>query len=576
MFQYPLLEANSTLQRHRICITGYMIKIIVFSVLSITLFSCVSGGREESADGESKTEKNRNISKRDLSITPSNAYNNLFVDSTDMENFLTKNEVNDTIAQRMRSFYNARNYQYAWFAGDGLTEQARGFWNMHNYHTTYGNDSLLNDKSLKKNMDRLIAEEDLAVSITNNTVRNTEFKLTEHFILYVINNIEDGYVKRKEMERFIPAKKQDIMHLADSLLSKKHKDNKYYEDVNESYKSLKQQLGIYYEIGKAGGWNTITEKAKQLKKESSSPVVVALKKRLQLTGDMKSSDTSQVMNEEVATAIKLFQSRHGYSPTGILTDELIKEMNVPVEKRLQQILVNMGRMQWMIHEPRSRMIVVNIPEFILHVKEGKKKVFDMDVVVGKEGHNTMLFSGNLTQIVFSPYWNVPADIVKKEILPAVEKDPAYLEKQEMEIVGTEDSIPVIRQLPGEKNALGKVKFLFPNSFDIYFHDTPSKSLFKKDKRAYSHGCIRLSDPARLATYLLQENGQWNPAKIDKAMNSGKEKYVKLPTAVPVLITYYTAWVDDGGLLHFADDIYEHDKILAKKMFTATGGSVSKN
>jgi L,D-transpeptidase YcbB len=552
-----------------------MIKVILSFLLSILLLSCGSGNGKESADGESKTGKNRNISKRDLSITAANAYNNLFLDSTDLENYLAKNGINDTTSRRMRSFYNTRNYQYAWFAGDGLTEQARGFWNMHNYDITYGNDSLLEDKTLKKNMDRLIAEEDPSVSTTNNTIRNTEFKLTEHFILYVMNNIEDGYVKRKEMERFIPAKKLDIMFLADSLLNKKHKDNKYYEDVNESYKFLKQQLAVYYKIAKEGGWNTIQAKAKQLYKGDSPTAVIALKKRLQLTGDMPGSDTSLLLTEDVAAAIKSFQGRHGYTPTGILSDELLKDMNVPVEKRLQQILVNMGRMQWMIHEPEGQMIVVNIPEFILQVKEGKTKVFDMDVVVGKEGHNTMMFSGNLTQVVFSPYWNVPANIVEKEILPAMEKDPGYLEKQEMEIVKSTDSLPVIRQLPGEKNALGKVKFLFPNSFDIYFHDTPSKSLFKKDKRAYSHGCIRLSDPTKLATYLLKNNEQWNPAKIHDAMNSGKEKYAKLPTAVPVLITYYTAWVGDDGLLHFADDIYDHDKNLAKKMFTTAKVSLVK-
>lgn len=551
-----------------------MIKLIFSSVLSILLFSCLSGSREESAGGEAKAANTKNITKRDFSITASNAYNDIFLDSSYLENYLAKNEINDTISRRMRSFYNARNYQYAWFASGGLTEQARGFWNMHNYHTTYGNDSLLKDKTLKKNMDRLIAEEELTVSTSNNTIRNTEFKLTEHFILYVMNNIEDGYIKRKEMERFIPAKKQDIMSLADSLLNKKHKDNKYYEDVNESYKLLKEQLAVYYKIASEGGWNTLSAKAKQFKKGSSQPDVVALKKRLQRTGDMKSTDTSQVMNEEVIAGIKTFQSRHGYTPSGILTDDLIRDMNIPVEQRLQQILLNMGRMQWMIQEPRGQMIVVNIPEFILHVKEGKSKVFDMNVVVGKEGHNTMMFSGNLTQVVFSPYWNVPANIVEKEILPAMEKDPHYLEKQEMEIVKSEDSLPVIRQLPGEKNALGNVKFLFPNSFDIYFHDTPSKSLFKKDKRAYSHGCIRLSDPVKMANYLLQDNDQWNAAKIDEAMNSGKEKYVKLPKAVPVLITYYTAWVGDDGLLHFADDIYDHDKNLAKKMFSNGQGSLA--
>ena len=552
-----------------------MIKLITSFLVCFLLFSCGSGDRKESDEDGSKEGKTKNVTKRDLSITASNAYNNLFLDSSDLEKYLAKNDINDTISRRMRSFYNARNYQYAWFAGDGLTEQARGFWNMHNYHTTYGEDSLLKDKTLKKSMDRLIAEEDLSVSTSNNTLRNTEFKLTEHFILYVMNNVEDGYIKRKEMERFIPAKKQDIMSLADSLINKKHKDNKYYEDVNEAYKLLKQQLAAYYKIAKEGGWGTIPAKAKQLKKGNSLPAVVDVKKRLQLTGDMAGSDTTQLMNDEVAAGIRSFQSRHGYTPTGIITDDLIKDMNVPVEKRLQQILLNMGRMQWMIQEPKGQMIVVNIPEFILHVKEGKNKVFDMEVVVGKEGHNTMMFSGNLTQVVFSPYWNVPANIVEKEILPAMEKDPDYLDKQEMEIVKSEDSLPVIRQLPGEKNALGKVKFLFPNSFDIYFHDTPSKSLFKKDKRAYSHGCIRLSDPVKMANYLLQDNGQWNAEKIDEAMNSGNEKYVKLPKAIPVLITYYTAWVGDDGLLHFADDIYDHDKNLAKKMFTTSQVALAK-
>jgi len=137
----------------------------------------------------------------------------------------------------------------------------------------------------------------------------------------------------------------------------------------------------------------------------------------------------------------------------------------------------------------------------------------------------------------------------------------------MEEVGTPvDGIPNIRQLPGPKNSLGKVKFLFPNSFDIYFHDTPAKSLFNSDKRAYSHGCIRLSDPFKMATYILQEQKEWTPDRIDAAMNSGTEQFVKVKNPVPVLITYYTAWVDEEGLLNFRDDIYKHDVVLAKKMF----------
>ena len=190
----------------------------------------------------------------------------------------------------------------------------------------------------------------------------------------------------------------------------------------------------------------------------------------------------------------------------------------------------------------------------------------MEVIVGKQGNSTIMFSGDLEQVVFSPYWNVPESIVKKEILPAMDRNPNYLLEQNMEITGTVDGLPVIRQLPGEKNSLGKVKFLFPNSFDIYFHDTPAKSLFNKDKRAYSHGCIRLSDPTRMAEYVLYDNPEWTPEKIAEAMNSDKEKYVKVKNPIPVFISYYTAWVDEMGQLHFREDIYGHDSKMAAKMF----------
>jgi murein L,D-transpeptidase YcbB/YkuD len=367
------------------------------------------------------------------------------------------------------------------------------------------------------------------------------------------------------MERFIPRKKEDPLLLADSLLTKKHKDDKYYEDVNNAYKLLKDYLGKYYAIAKQGGWPQITATAKNLKKGISSTDIVQLKKRLQLTGDMN-VDTTPVFNDVLETGIKNFQQRFGYKPTGIITDQLLKDMNVPVLDRIKLLLLNMGRMQWMINEPQGQMIVVNIPEFILHVKDGSKKVFDMNVVVGKEGHNTMIFTGTLNQVVFSPYWNVPRSIVKKEIMPEMEKNPNYLASHNMESTGNEGGLPVIRQLPGNGNSLGRVKFLFPNSFNIYFHDTPAKSLFGKDKRAYSHGCIRLSDPVKMANYLLKDDAQWGPENIETAMNSGKEKYVKLKNPVPVLITYYTAWVDDNGQLHFADDIYDHDKAVMEKMF----------
>jgi L,D-transpeptidase YcbB len=540
-----------------------MKKIFLFVAACYFLLSCTDS---ETASREEREEKERkNVTKRNIGITAANSYSSLFMDSSVVEKFITDEQVADSLARRIRSFYNARNYQFAWFSEDGLTEQARGFWNLHEYVTSYDGDTTLNHKGLKKTMDRLSAEETLSVSASKSFI-NTELLLTKHFIQYMLNNYEKGFVKRKEMERFIPARKQNPVELADSLINKKHKDDKYFEDVNASYRGLKEHLKTYHDIVKNGGWPVVSFSKGKYKKGVSSPEVVTLKRRLALSGDMPGTDTSQVFTDTLETGIKNFQTRHGFTADGVLTEALVKEMNISAATRLQQVLMNMDRMRWLAAEPKGDLIVVNIPEFVLHAYEGGKKVFDMVIVVGKEGHNTMMFNGDLNQVVFSPYWNVPPSIVKNEILPDMAANSNYLESQNMEIVSSDGEIPEIRQRPGGENALGQVKFLFPNSFNIYFHDTPSKSLFEKDKRAFSHGCIRLKEPEKMANYVLRKQPEWTPDKIYEAMNKGEEKYVKVKDPIPVIVTYYTAWADENGKLNFREDIYEHDSKLAKKMF----------
>ena len=545
-----------------------MKKIISITALICSFFiACKSqqnsnntSGNNSSDDGN-KTEKEKKITKRDYSITKANAYNDIFLDSLNMESIIAEKKIPDSLSRRIRSFYNARNYQFAWFSSKGLTEQALGFWNLHNF-AAYDGDTSLRNTSLQKKMDGLIADEGFTVSGSDKSMTTTEILLTEHFIKYSLSNYEKGFIKRKEMERFIPTKKQDIVTLSDSLLNKKHKDNKYFEDVNNAYKLLKAELSKYVDIQKKGGWQTLSGDPKQFKKGTSSAAILALKRRLQVSDDITAIDTTLQFTETLDQGIRNFQKRLGYKPNGILTAALIKDLNVPVEARLEQIMINMNRMRWMPQEPEGRLILVNIPEFVLHMFEGKNKVFDMNVVVGKEGHNTMMFTGKLSQVVFSPYWNVPPSIVKKELEPSIAKNASYLERNNME--RTPDG--GIRQRPGSDNSLGKVKFLFPNSFNIYFHDTPAKSLFSKDKRAYSHGCIRLSEPQKMAEYLLKDDPSWSTDKIVGAMNAGVEKFVKVKSPIPVFITYYTAWVDETGLLNFRDDIYSHDKTLTQKMF----------
>jgi murein L,D-transpeptidase YcbB/YkuD len=280
-----------------------------------------------------------------------------------------------------------------------------------------------------------------------------------------------------------------------------------------------------------------------------------------LSRDLSGNDTSQVFDDTLELAVQRFQQRHGYKTDGVITTGLVKEMNIPAEWRLMQILLNMDRMRWMPQKPSGNLIIVNIPEFMLHVYDGKQQLFEMPVVVGKEGNNTMMFNGDLSQVIFSPYWNIPASIAKKEILPALARNPHYLENKNMEMEGNQ-----IRQKPGPGNALGKVKFVFPNSFSMYFHDTPSKSLFNENKRAFSHGCIRLSQPQKMAEWLLRDNPEWTTEKIVEAMNAGKEKAVTLKNRVPVFIIYYTSWVDEKGLLNFRGDVYAHDQVLISKMF----------
>lgn len=542
-----------------------MKKIILYAAI---LCSIVASCKNEEKD--IKVDNAKTISKRDLSITKANSYSDIFLDSMQMEKFIAENHITDSIAYPMRSFYNSRNYQYAWFSTDGLTEQARAFWNLHQYVTTYDKDSSLHDKKLEKRMNAIVAEDSLTIGANNSNYANTELTLTAHFMKYMLHHYETGYLSRMQIEGLMPKKKETIMAAADSLLNEKIQgDDEYIEQSNEAYRLLKEQLKNYFQIAKNGGWPQVEIEKKSLKKGAKAPEIVLIKKRLSITGDMPASDSSDVFGDTLFNGVQSIQKRYGYKPDGVITAQLVKDLNVPVENRIEQLLINMDRMRWMPTAPNGKLIVVNIPEFMLHVYEGKKVAFSMPVVVGKEGHNTTIFSGNMNQIVFSPYWNVPESIVKQEILPKLEADPFYLEEHNMEETGTDDddSVPSIRQKPGPDNSLGRVKFLFPNSFNIYLHDTNAKSLFNNDKRAFSHGCIRLSDPVKLANYLLKDNPEWTPEKIEEAMNQTEPQTVNLKNRVPVMITYYTAWVDNSGKINFRDDIYDHDKELAQKMFS---------
>jgi murein L,D-transpeptidase YcbB/YkuD len=493
---------------------------------------------------------------RNLAINKTNSYSTLFTDSTTVEAFIKEQKLNDSLSHDMRMFYNARNFQFAWFSGDGLTEQTFAFRSLYDY--TKDNEK---KKTLDYRLDNLMLNDSIMSVRATRNITKIELLNTWRFIQYVWDNYPNDNRRNDLLLQFVPAQKQDVIERAEALL----KDDR--KGTNASYNALKKELDKYIKIARDGGWPVIKANRKTYKLGRADTLITTIKKRLQITEQLAFKDTLPVFTPELEKAIKSLQGNYGFTEDGIINTSLIQELNRPVSSRLQQIMINMERMRWQPDEPDGRLIVVNIPEFMLHVWDGKTKGFDMEVIVGKQGNSTIMFSGDLEQVVFSPYWNVPESIVREEILPAMEQDPDYLLNNEMEIIGEEDSLPVIRQIPGDKNPLGKVKFLFPNSFSIYFHDTPQKELFKRNQRAFSHGCIRLADAEKLANYLLKDNPDWSAEKIKEAMNRGKERYVKIKDPIPVLINYHTCWVDEHGVLQFRKDIYGHDKKIARKLFS---------
>jgi len=498
---------------------------------------------------------------RDESINEGNAYSDLFLDSASLEKYIAVEKPADSIAAMMRNFYSRRNYQFAWFATNGLTEQARGFWSL--YSETKDSASKEVDKDLRQKMDTLLEADTLAVNRTDTSFVHTELDLTKQLMQHASANPDEAINKRTVYE-LIPAKKLDVLELADSILNRQ-KDTSLYSG-NTRYALMKQQLATCYSIAKDGGWGTIPSGSSNLKKGSRSPVITAIKKRLQATKEYSAADTTDAFNDSLVAAIKNYQSLNGFQPNGMVNDSLVAAMNIPVQEKIEQILVNMNRSLWMNPEKEDKRIEVNIPSFMLSAYEGRNKTFEMPVIVGKEGSGTVMFNGTINQIVFNPVWNIPASIVKNEIQPAMKSDPSYLRKHHMEVVSNTGGVPVIRQEAGKDNSLGRIKFLFPNSYDIYLHDTPDKTLFSRNDRALSHGCIRVADAKKLASYLLKDQPDWNDNKINTVLKTTSEEKVNVKNAEPVYISYYTAWVDDNGHMNFRNDIYGHDEEARNRLF----------
>ncbi|MDQ3069646.1 MAG: L,D-transpeptidase family protein [Acidobacteriota bacterium] len=491
--------------------------------------------------------------------------------------FLSEGARNEKAWKAVRQFYEKRAFAPAWIDGrrptgdfDELLEALRTADREGLDPSMYGTQAIVahrQNASGKRFSRDAFAKDD---------VDDIDVWSTWAFMSYA-DDLSDGITNFAQVQGTWGMKPEpvDLVAALDSALAS-GEIRKALEEAaprHPEYLALKKALVAHRQIATWGGWPAIPAQIK-LKAGGSDPAVPALRKRLALTHDFKGSadDASTVYDGTLVDAVKLFQLRHGLAEDGVVAGKTVAAMNVPVSKRIRQIELNMERWRWMPRELGANHARVNIPEYRLDLWEGDQIALTMRVVVGSPDNRTPIFSDQMTHIVFSPYWNVPPSIASEETLPAVQDDPSYLARNNLEVVGTSGSVVDpgavnwsdassyrFRQKPGTSNSLGLVKFMFPNQHNVYLHDTPADALFARPARALSHGCVRVEQPTKLARYLLRDSAKWDEDRIDAAMHAGTESHVKLDKAIPVYLLYMTARASHSdGAMHFRDDVYGHD------------------
>ena len=367
----------------------------------------------------------------------------------------------------------------------------------------------------------------------------------------------------------------DARRLLDAAL----RDNRVAESLKgltpktPQYEQLRAALASYRTLAGRGGWPSVSA-TRSIKPGETSRTVAAIARRLAASGEyqgrLPGERDAATYGPALQEAVKRFQRLHGLEADAVVGRDVVAEMNVPVATRIQQIELNLERWRWLPRDLGDRYVLVNIPAYRLDIWDHGRVPLSMRVVVGKQDSPTPIFTDTMTYVVFSPYWNVPPDIARDETLPSLMKDATFLARTRMEIVDRTGSVVEpstvnledaagyrFRQKPGGSNSLGLVKFMFPNQFNVYLHDTPADNLFERAGRSLSHGCVRVEHPQQLAEYLLRDQPEWTPARIAAAMHAEEEKTVKLRAPLPVYLGYWTAAVTSEGV-QFTRDVYGID------------------
>lgn len=484
----------------------------------------------------------------------------------------------------MLDFYSKRQWAPAWnegqksknkLIGDFLEQlelAARDGLNPENYHVSTLR-SLIKDGD---NTEAMLAELDVLLSDA---------------ALGFISDVSIGRVNVGKLYadwRF-PQNKIDVAAQLEGVLRAKDIDDALQNLFPKTlaYVGLREALAYYQKIAKEGGWTVVPKVGKKWLKGESGAHIALLKKRLRVTGELseKNSVDENLFDDNLEEAVKKFQQQYGLKPDGVVGIYTQDAAHKSVEEMISRIEINMERWRMLPRNMGGKFIFVNIADYRVQVIENDKVELSLNAVVGQPSWRTPVFQDEMETLVINPQWHVPPKIASKETLPKVKNDPSYLAKNGFKVFKNEEGHRVqvdsssidwssaeandflFSQNSGDGNSLGRMKFLFPNSFSVYMHDTPSKSLFQNDVRAYSHGCMRIQSPIKLALFVMKgaKGDAWDEARINKIIDTGRETFETLPEKIPVYIYYLTAWASDDGKINFRYDIYNYDAKLAQAL-----------